>query len=78
MTAVSTAKAPSIKLDARDIKILATDISRSALAYAREARYSDTEVGRGVTPEQRTRYFRRVPGGWVVDEALRRRFSADS
>lgn len=66
------ANRPGIGLTLDDFPILATDISRAALAVAREGRYSNTEIIRGVTPEHRDRYFRHVHGGWVVDEKLRR------
>ncbi|MFO0910134.1 MAG: protein-glutamate O-methyltransferase CheR [Isosphaeraceae bacterium] len=63
---------PGIALTQDDFPILATDISQNALAVAREGRYTLAELGRGLTPEQRTRYFRPVDGYWVVDDALRR------
>ena len=66
------ASRPGLGLTLDDFPILATDISQSALAVAREGRYSTPEVGRGISPEQRARYFRHVHGGWVVDDALRR------
>lgn len=52
--------------------ILASDISRQALAAAAAGRYSPADVARGVTSEQRARYFQQDQGAWVVDDALRR------
>jgi chemotaxis protein methyltransferase CheR len=66
------ASRPDLGLPLDDFPILATDISESALAVAREGRYSNPEVSRGISPEHRARYFRHVHGGWVVDEMLRR------
>jgi chemotaxis protein methyltransferase CheR len=66
------ASRPGLGLTVDDFPILATDISQSALAAAREGRYTTTELSRGVSPEQRARYFRHTHGRWVVDDALRR------
>jgi chemotaxis protein methyltransferase CheR len=66
------ASRPGLGLTLDDFPVLATDISQSALAVAREGRYTTAELGRGISPEQRTRYFRHVHGGWVVDDTLRR------
>ncbi len=60
------------ELTASHFPILATDISGQALATAQAGRYSSAEVDRGVTAEQRARYFRQEHGGWVVDDAIRR------
>ena len=43
----------------RDIRILATDLSRRVLAQAREATYSEAQV-EGVSAKLRSRYFKRV------------------
>ena len=63
---------PSAGLTVDDFPILASDISGSALAMARIARYLPAEVDRGLTADQRTRFFRRENEGWSVDSALRR------
>jgi chemotaxis protein methyltransferase CheR len=55
-----------------DFSILASDISESALATAREGRYSSSDVGRGTTAEQRRRFFQHQKGAWIVDASLRR------
>ncbi len=56
---------------ASQFPILASDISGQALAQAQVGRYSSAEVERGVTTQQRARYFRQEQGGWVVEDALR-------
>jgi chemotaxis protein methyltransferase CheR len=55
-----------------DFAILATDISARVLATAREARYRDREVKRGVPSELLERYFRREGDSWVAREQVRR------
>ena len=52
------------------IEIVATDMSETILAKARVGRYSDFEVGRGLTPEQRDRWLRRVGDVWEVAPVL--------
>jgi chemotaxis protein methyltransferase CheR len=66
------ASRPGLGLTIDDFPILATDISLSALAIAREGRYSTSELSRGISAYQRVRYFRQDNDGWVVDSALRR------
>ena len=63
---------PGLGLTLDDFPILATDISQGALSIGREGRYTTSELGRGISPEQRARYFRHVDGGWVVVDTLRR------
>jgi chemotaxis protein methyltransferase CheR len=66
------ASRPGIALTLDDFSILASDISVNALATAREGRYSAAELGRGITLDQRERYFRQENGNWVVVPSLRR------
>jgi chemotaxis protein methyltransferase CheR len=66
------ASRPGIGLTAEDFSILGTDICQDALAVARGARYTTPEVARGVSPEQRSRYFRHAAGRWEVVDSLRR------
>jgi chemotaxis protein methyltransferase CheR len=54
-----------------DFPIVATDISTSALAIARAARYSSAELARGLSTDQKTRYLRADGNGWIIDEKLR-------
>ncbi|MFO0909485.1 MAG: protein-glutamate O-methyltransferase CheR [Isosphaeraceae bacterium] len=63
---------PSLGLTVDDFPILATDISQTALNFAREGRYTNAEVARGITPELSLRYFRQEGSSWVVDPQLRR------
>jgi chemotaxis protein methyltransferase CheR len=66
-----TARAvPGLKLE--HFSILATDISRNTLITAREARYSTTELERGLTADQRARFLRQENEAWIVDGTLRR------
>lgn len=55
-----------------DLQIIATDISTRALAQAREGRYSDLEVGRGLHPRMLATYFTRVGREWQISEEIRR------
>lgn len=54
-----------------DVQILATDISDAALAAASRGIYSDFEVGRGLRPDLRDKYFQRVSNGWQVKDDVR-------
>jgi chemotaxis protein methyltransferase CheR len=54
----------------RDVKILATDISRRVLAHAKAGVYADGPMD-GVPAEVRRRHFVRVADGWEVAPALR-------
>jgi chemotaxis protein methyltransferase CheR len=63
---------PGVGLTPDHFPILGSDISLAALATAREGRYSTAELGRGISEEQRARYFRQDGGAWVVDASLRR------
>jgi chemotaxis protein methyltransferase CheR len=66
------ASRPGLGLGIEDFPILATDISQSALTRAREGHYSAAELKRGISAEQRARFFRHEKAGWVVEERLRR------
>ncbi len=63
---------PRPGLTGADFPILATDVSQVALATAAAGRYTEAEVARGLTPEQRARHFEPCDGGWRVRDALRR------
>lgn len=58
-------------LTAAHFPIMGSDISAQVLAAAQLGRYTIAELDRGVTPEQRNRYFRQEQGVWLVDESLR-------
>ena len=55
------------------VDILATDLSRAALARAGAARYSALEVNRGLTPAQLQAYFRPDADGFCLAERIRAR-----
>ena len=55
----------------RMAEILATDISPTVLERARRGVYSDFEIGRGLEPARRDRFFERVDVGWRVREIVR-------
>lgn len=55
-----------------NIQILATDVSTSALAQAREGRYSQFEIQRGLPVMQMLRHFEQQGEEWVAKDALRR------
>lgn len=51
------------------IRIIATDFSKKVLDRAQKGQYSNLEVGRGLTPSLRDRYFRQVGQSWqIIDD----------
>lgn len=55
-----------------DIRIVATDISRSVLDVARRGEYEMLAIGRGLSPERQKQYFTATRnGGWQVKPAIR-------
>ncbi len=56
-----------------DIKIVATDISRSVLDTARRGEYEMLALGRGLSPERQRLFFNALPaGGWKIKPELQR------
>ena len=55
-----------------NIDILATDVSESIVARAREGIYTQFEVQRGLGVQQMIRWFEETPAGWRTAEALRK------
>ena len=55
------------------IRIIATDLSAEMLARAREGRYSQLEVNRGLPASLLVKYFRQHGSDWQIREDLRRR-----
>ncbi len=55
-----------------NLSFIATDLSEAALARAREGRFNATEIGRGLPPLFRQRYFHVDGDGLRVREEIRR------
>ena len=51
--------------------ILGTDISEGCIRAAREGRYTEFEMRRGLGPPDKARYFELVDGGWRARQPLR-------
>lgn len=58
---------------ARDVEIIATDISKTILEQARQARYDEMSLVRGMSPERRKRYFKQDGDVWVLNDDIKRR-----
>ena len=58
-------------LDNWNVSILATDLSNTALNRAKEGRYNQIEVNRGLPANLLIKYFKMVDNDWVIDEQLR-------
>lgn len=56
-----------------DLQIYGTDISPAAVEHAKRGVYSDLEVSRGLTQKHRGAYFVKAPGGWGVNDSIKRR-----
>jgi chemotaxis protein methyltransferase CheR len=56
-----------------NVKIIATELSTEMLARAREGRYSQLEVNRGLPATLLIKYFRQHGTDWQISEHLRRR-----
>lgn len=54
------------------VRILATDLNHAVLERARRGVYASFELGRGLPPSLRARYFHQVDGGFRLDDAVRR------
>ncbi len=52
--------------------ILGTDISERALNVARAGLYSDWDVERGITPQQKSKYFSPQGNQWLISPTVRR------
>jgi chemotaxis protein methyltransferase CheR len=61
------------KLAGWNVEILATDLSSTAIATAREGRYTQFEVQRGLPISHLLRYFRNDGDAWRLNEYLRAR-----
>ncbi|ROT99710.1 protein-glutamate O-methyltransferase CheR [Marinobacter sp. R17] len=55
-----------------DVRIVATDISRSVLEVARRGEYEMLAIGRGLSPDRQRNYFTSSPsGGWQIKPAIK-------
>ena len=61
---------PRVVSDYR-VRIVATDLSPSTIARAREGRFSQLEVNRGLPAALMARYFSRVGTEWRISDAAR-------
>lgn len=56
-----------------NVQIVATDISMSMLATAKQAEYDDAVLGRGLTAERKRQFFKPIGDRWrVADDIIRR------
>lgn len=54
------------------VKLLATDLSSQVLARAREGRYTQLEVNRGLPAPLLVKYFQQQGSSWQLNEEIRR------
>lgn len=55
-----------------DVKIVATDISKSVLDVAKRGEYEMLAIGRGLSPERQQSFFQTLPaGGWRIKPQIR-------
>jgi chemotaxis protein methyltransferase CheR len=54
------------------IQMLATDLNVDVLNRAREGRYNELEISRGLPPWLLVKYFRKEAGGWCLKDNIRR------
>lgn len=64
-----TSHKPGISL--KDISILSTDTSPETLSRAIMGKYSEIEVDHVLSPEKKSRYFRRSGSTWVIQDRIR-------
>ncbi|OJT00308.1 CheR family methyltransferase [Marinobacter nauticus] len=56
----------------RDVKIIATDISKSVLEVARRGEYEMIAIGRGLSPERQQQFFSpSANGGWQIKPQIK-------
>ena len=53
------------------VNLLATDISNEMLERARQGRYTQLEIDRGLPADSCAKYFRQEGRHWLIDEQLR-------
>jgi len=59
--------------DKWDLQIYGTDISPAAVAHAQRGEYNQLEISRGLTQKHLGAFFLKSPGGYRVNDVLRRR-----
>jgi chemotaxis protein methyltransferase CheR len=58
-------------LDGWHVRLIASDLSSTALERACQGRYSQMEVGRGLPPELLAKYFEKQGDGWQIKQRIR-------
>jgi chemotaxis protein methyltransferase CheR len=53
------------------VRILGSDVSRSILERAREGRYTQLEVNRGLPARMMVKYFEKIGSDWKLRDAIR-------
>jgi len=53
------------------LEIIGTDISPSVLKIAKDGKYDDLSIMRGLSPERREKYFSKLDSGWEVKPTLK-------
>jgi chemotaxis protein methyltransferase CheR len=59
------------ELSGWDVEILATDVAEATVQRARTGQYSELEIGRGMPPDKRDRWFQQVGDRWSVREEIK-------
>jgi chemotaxis protein methyltransferase CheR len=73
MVVLDFLRGPAREPETRDrFRILATDISETSLTMAREAKYDETAMSRGLDEDQTRRYFKKTGPVWTVAPEIRR------
>jgi len=60
-------------LPANAVRILATDISATAINKALSGRYEEIAITRGLSPEKKLQFFNDIEGSWEVKEEIKKR-----
>ncbi len=65
------AATPALGVRPEQFSILATDVSSRSLNTAREGKYHERDLERGLTSEMRSRHFQRQGEQWLANQDLR-------
>ena len=60
-------------LPANAVRILATDISPTAIKKALSGRYEEIAISRGLSTEKKLQFFNDIDSGWEVNEEIKKR-----